>query len=295
MTTVGVLAHSAKSMGGGLGEFRKTLATYGFNDPLWFEVEKSRFIPDRAKELVGAGADLIFVWGGDGTVQQTIDTLTGSPVSVAIMPAGTANLLATNLGIPKDLEEAVKVGLHGTRRELDLGKLNGEHFAVMGGAGMDALMLRDADAGLKDKVGRIAYAWTGAKNVDRAPVKTRIDVDGERWFKGEASCVLIGNVGDVFGGLAAFPEASPEDGLLNIGVVTADGAIEWARTLSRAVLGDASGSPFVETTTGKRFDVRFDTAIPYEMDGSDRTETKRLKVRVKPAAITICVPEVVEK
>jgi diacylglycerol kinase (ATP) len=294
MTSVGVLAHSAKSMGGGLGELRKVLSSYGINDPLWHEVEKSRFIPARAKELVEAGADLIFVWGGDGTVQQAIDTLTGSPATVAIMPAGTANLLATNLGIPKDLEEAVKIGLHGGRTDLDLGKLNGEHFAVMGGAGLDAFMLRDADAGLKDKVGRIAYAWTGAKNVERRPVKTRIDVDGERWFTGEASCVLIGNVGDVIGGLSAFPDASPTDGFLEIGVVTADGAMEWARTLGRAAVGDVSGSPFVDTTTGTKFDVRFDVATPYELDGSDRKETKRLKVKIKPAAITICVPEVVE-
>jgi diacylglycerol kinase (ATP) len=294
MTSVGVLAHSAKSMGGGLGELRKVLSSYGVNDPPWHEVEKSRFIPDRARELVEAGADLIFVWGGDGTVQQAIDALVGSPVTVAIMPAGTANLLATNLGIPKDLEEAVKVGLHGGRADLDLGKLNGEHFAVMGGAGLDAFMLRDADAGLKDKVGRIAYAWTGAKNVDRRPIKTRIDVDGERWFTGETSCVLIGNVGDVIGGLSAFPDASPTDGFLEIGVVTADGALEWARTLGRAAVGDVSGSPFVDTTTGTKFDVRFDVATPYEIDGSDRKETKRMKVKIKPAAITICVPEVVE-
>ncbi|MEA2522312.1 MAG: hypothetical protein QOI81_1958 [Actinomycetota bacterium] len=294
MTSVGVLAHSAKSMGGGLGELRKVLSSYGVNDPPWHEVEKSRFIPDRASELVEAGADLIFVWGGDGTVQQAIDALVGSPVTVAIMPAGTANLLATNLGIPKDLEEAVKVGLHGGRTDLDLGKLNGEHFAVMGGAGLDAFMLRDADAGLKDRVGRIAYAWTGAKNVDRRPIKTRIDVDGERWFTGETSCVLIGNVGDVIGGLSAFPDASPTDGFLEIGVVTADGALEWARTLGRAAVGDVSGSPFVDTTTGGRFDVRFDVATPYELDGSDRKKTKRMKVKIRPAAITICVPEVVE-
>jgi diacylglycerol kinase (ATP) len=294
MTSVGVLAHSAKTMGGGLGELRKTLSTYGINDPLWHEVEKSRFIPARAHDLVDAGADLIFVWGGDGTVQQAVDALVKAPVTVAIMPAGTANLFAKNLGIPPDLEEAVKVGLHGTRRAFDLGKINGEHFGVMAGAGLDAFMLRDADAGLKDKIGRIAYAWTGAKNVDRDPVKTVIDVDGKRWFKGDASCVLIGNVGDVIGGLSAFPDADPTDGILNIGVVTADSAMDWTRTLGRAAVGDVSGSPFVETTWGKAFDVRFDQGIPFEVDGSDRKKTKRLKVKVKPSAITICVPEEAE-
>ena len=294
MTSVGVLAHSAKTLGGGLGELRKTLSAYGINDPAWREVEKSRYIPARAHELVDAGADLIFVWGGDGTVQQAINALVKAPITLAIMPAGTANLFATNLGIPRDLEEAVKIGLHGARRKFDLGKINGEHFGVMAGAGLDAVMIRDADAGMKDKVGRIAYAWTGAKNIERRPVKTKIEVDGKRWFDGDASCVLIGNVGDVIGGISAFPDADPQDGILNIGVVTAGSALDWARTLGRAAVGDVSGSPFVETTAGRAFDVRFDDSTPYEVDGSDRTKTKRLKVKVKPSAITVCVPETVE-
>ncbi len=291
MTSVGVLAHSAKKLGGGLGELRTTLASNGIDDPMWYEVPKSRFVSDRAKKLLKKGADLIFVWGGDGTVQRAIDTVAGTPVALAILPAGTANLFATNLDIPKNLEEAVKIGLHGTRRQLDVGIVNGEHFGVMAGTGLDALMIRDADAGLKDKVGRLAYVWTGAKQVGRAPVKMRIEVDGTTWFKGKASCLLVANVGDVIGGISAFPDAQPDDGRLNIGVVTAAGALDWLRTLGRAAIGDVEGSPFVETTTGRRFDIRLDKALPYEMDGGIRKKTKRLRGKVKPGAITICVPQ----
>jgi diacylglycerol kinase (ATP) len=169
--------------------------------------------------------------------------------------------------------------------------VNGEHFGVMAGAGLDAMMIRAADAGLKDRVGRIAYVWTGAKSVQVDPVETSIDVDGARWFEGEASCVLVGNVGDVFGGLSVFPDAVPDDGFLDLGVVTADGAWEWVRTLGRAVVGDVSASPFVTTTTGRSFEVRLASSMPYQLDGGDRKATKKLKVKVKPAAITVCVPE----
>jgi diacylglycerol kinase (ATP) len=291
MTSVGVVAHAAKELGGGLGELRKTLAEFGINDPPWQEVPKSKYVPERVVELVDQGVDLLFVWGGDGTVQRAIDALSGRPVTIAILPAGTANLLATNLGLPEDLEECVRIGLHGARRQLDVGKVNGEHFAVMAGAGLDAMMIRDADAGLKDKVGRIAYVWTGAKNVQVEPVKMTIEVDGQPWFRDEASCVLVGNVGDVLGGLSVFPEAAPDDGRLDIGVVTADGWWEWARTLSRSVVGDVSRSPFVQTTTGRSFEVRLTDPMPYQLDGGDRKETKRLKIKVKPGAITLCVPE----
>ncbi len=96
----------------------------------------------------------------------------------------------------------------------------------------------------------MAYLWTGAKNVRREPVKTKIRVDGRPWFKGKATCVLVGNVGKVIGGISAFEHARPDDGRLDVGVVTADGVWQWARTLARTGFGDASASPFVRYHDG---------------------------------------------
>jgi len=291
VTSVAVVAHSAKRLGGGLGELRDLLAAEGVTDPLWAEVPKSRFAPARAKEMLDEGADLVFVWGGDGTVQRCIDVLAGTTATLAILPAGTANLLATNLGIPADLGTAVRIGLHGPRRTLDVGVINGERFAVMAGSGLDALMIRDADSGLKDAVGRMAYLWTGAKNVRRDPVKAKVRVDGHPWFKGGVTCLLVGNVGKVLGGISAFEGARPDDGRLDVGVVTADGLSEWARTLGRSAFGDASASPFVQTTTATSIEVRLDRKMPYELDGGDRKKTKKLTIEVEPGAISVCVPE----
>jgi diacylglycerol kinase (ATP) len=291
VTSVAVVAHSAKRLGGGLGELRTILAREGVGDPLWSEVPKSRFAPARVEEMLEQGADLVFVWGGDGTVQRCIDVLAGSDATLAILPAGTANLLATNLGIPKDLEAAVRIGLHGSRRMLDVGVLNGERFGVMAGTGFDARMIRDADSGLKNAVGRLAYLWTGAKNVRREPVRTRIRVDGHPWFKGDATCVLVGNVPNVFGGVSVFPNAQPDDGVLDVGVVTADGLWQWARTLGRTAFGDASASPFVKTTMARTIEVRLDHKLPYEMDGGERPKAKKLHIEAEPGAISVCVPE----
>ena len=291
MTSVAVVAHSAKRLDGGLGELRSVLSREGVSDPLWSEVPKSRFAPTRVKEMLEEGADLVLVWGGDGMVQRCIDVLAGSDATIAVLPAGTANLFATNLGIPKDLEVAVRIGLHGRRRTLDVGVVNGERFAVMAGTGLDALMISEADSGLKDAVGRMAYLWTGAKNVLHEPVKTKIRVDGHRWFKGDATCVLVGNVGKVMGGISAFQDARPDDGRLDVGVVTADGLWQWARTLGRTAFGDASASPFVQTTTARSIEVRLDHKVPYELDGGDRPKAKRLDIEVEPDAISVCVPE----
>ena len=168
MTKVAVVAHSRKTMGGGLPELRAVLEDAGCRSPAWFEVFKSKQAPACAREAVDQGADLLFVWGGDGTVQRCVDAVAGSGASLAVIPAGTANLLARNLGIPPDIAEAVRIGLHGERRALDTGTVNGEHFAVMAGAGLDALMITDADAGLKDRMGRAAYLSTRARSRPRS-------------------------------------------------------------------------------------------------------------------------------
>src|SRR5947208_7428321 len=179
---IAVVAHRGKTFGGGLEELRRLLAEAGYPDPIWYEVPKSRKAPKRVRKARKAGAELVFVWGGDGMVQRCVDVLAGSDVAVAILPAGTANLFAGNLGIPTDLAGAVRTGLHGERRRFDLGKLNGEHFAVMAGAGFDGELIRDADGGLKTKLGRLAYVWTGLRKVGDPAVPVRVRVDGVDWF-----------------------------------------------------------------------------------------------------------------
>jgi diacylglycerol kinase (ATP) len=260
-------------------------------DPRWYEVRKSKHAPGCARRAVKHGADLIFVWGGDGTVQRCIDALAGTGAVMAILPAGTANLLASNLGIPAgDVAAAVRVGLHGRRRPLDTGTVNGEHFAVMAGAGFDARMIAEADRGMKDRLGRVAYLYTGARNLAARRVKATVDVDGERFFEGQVSCVLAGNVGKVLGGIEAFAGAQPDDGLLELGVVTAKNPAEWARALGRLAVGRAERSPFVEVTRGSRFDIRFASKLRYELDGGDRPAVRKLRIKVRPGSITICVP-----
>jgi YegS/Rv2252/BmrU family lipid kinase len=289
--TVAVLAHQRKTLGGGLDELRALLRAEGFDKPLWYEVPKSRKAPKQARKVRKSKPDLVFVWGGDGMVQRCVDAFAGSGITVAILPAGTANLLATNLAIPKDLPAAVDIGLRGRRRTLDLGKLNGEHFAVMAGVGFDGEMIHDADRNLKDRVGQLAYVWTGLKHVRDDAARVKVRVDGTKWFDGKASCVLLGNVGEVAGGVRAFEEARPDDGRLDVGVATAEGAWQWARTLVRMAADRAGRSPLVRTTQATRVDVKLATPMVYELDGGARGRTTRLKARVVPGAITICVPD----
>ena len=288
---VAVIAHTGKQLGGGLGELRTALHDEGIPDPLWVEVTKSRYAPKEVRAALKAGVDLVIVWGGDGMVQQCVTVLAGTDTPLAIMPAGTANLLATNLGIPTDLPEALQIALHGSQTRLDVGKMNGEIFAVMGGAGFDGTMINRVDSAAKERLGRLAYVKSTVRAMSAPTTGTTISIDGTKWFEGDASCVLVGNVGTLIGGLTVFDAASPTDGLLDVGVISAEGRLQWLRLLGRVVgPGSPDRSPLVDATKATKIDVRFDKKLRYELDGGARDKTRHLKVRIRPRALLVCCP-----
>jgi YegS/Rv2252/BmrU family lipid kinase len=287
-----VVVHTGKSFGGGLPELRKILDAAGHPTPLWYEVKKSKRAPRAIQAAIGDGADLVYVWGGDGMVQRCVDAMVdaGSKIPIAILPAGTANLLANNLGIPIDIAEAVDLGLSGIRQPLDVGVVNGERFAVMAGTGLDAITMRNVSTVQKERLGRLAYLRSGMNALRKDSVRMSIRVNGETWFTGKSSCVLVGNVGTITGGIKPFPNASPIDGKLEVAAVTADTTTDWARVFARLATGHANRSPFIRTTRAKKIVIELEHKAPYELDGGPRKPTRKLKFRVEPGAITICVP-----
>jgi YegS/Rv2252/BmrU family lipid kinase len=286
---VAVIAHAGKSFGGGLPELRRVLTAEGVSDPLWREVPKSKRASREVERAVKEGAELILAWGGDGMVRRCVDALKDARTALGVLPAGTSNLFATNLGIKQDIEEAVRVALRGDRRRIDVGRFNGERFAVMAGAGFDAAMIKDAD-NLKDRLGRAAYVLSGAGNLNSEPFEATIKVDGSRWYKGPASCILLGNVGSLFGGIEVFEDAQPDDGLLELGVMTAQGPVQLTRTVVRTAVGKAEKSPFVRVTKARSVRAKLDRKVRYELDGGDRSKVTDFKVDVEPGAVTVCVP-----
>lgn len=289
---VAVVAHTGKMLGGGLPELRRVLAEFGVREPMWAEVAKSRKAPKRVRSALKDGAELVLVWGGDGMVQQCVSVLAGTNVPLGILPAGTANLLATNLGVPIDIAEAVKTALHGVRLQLDVAAMNGEPFTVMGGAGFDGMMIADVDGTAKERFGRVAYVRSSIKAMSAPRTSAKIRIDGASWFDGPASCVLVANVGTLIGGLELFETASPTDGLLDVGVVVAKGPLQWARVLGRIVSHtDPDASPLVQSTMATKIDVRFAHKVRYEIDGSARGKTRHLKIHIRPGALTVCVPQ----
>jgi diacylglycerol kinase family enzyme len=161
----------------------------------------------------------------------------------------------------------------------------------MAGAGFDASMIEQADGTLKDRLGRVAYVWTGSQSLRAKPFKAKIKVDGVPWYAGSASCILVGNVGRLFGGIEVFEDARPDDGRLELGVVNADGIKDWLRVLARTAVGQPERSPLVQATTAEKIKVKLNRKVLYEVDGGDREKINAFTIQVQPAAIIVCLPK----
>lgn len=240
----------------------------------------------QTQKAVDAGANIVVACGGDGTVRACLAPLANSNTALGIVPLGTGNLLASNLGIPAGLEAGSSVG-SGARRVIDLGSVNGESFAVMAGSGFDALMIRDASDTIKSKLGTVAYVMSGAKNLKSDLVGTTITIDGDRWFAGRSTMVLVGNFGEISGGIEVFPDAQPDDGLLDIAVMSATTFRDWASIGWRLLRRKPQKLELARRARGARIVVTHSRPRIYELDGEDRPAARELVFSVEPSALTI--------
>ena len=265
------------------------LLAAGFGQPLWLETTADEPGTLQCRQALDRGAELVLVSGGDGTVAACVTALAGTDVPLAVLPAGTGNLLARNFAIPQKLPDAVRVAAAGVTRRIDVGVVGDRRFAIMAGMGFDAQMLADAPEKLKAKVGWPAYILSAAKHL-REPRHTftiTLD-DGEpREFRGRG--VLVGNVGKLQGGLPVLPDAVPDDGLLDVAVIRPKSLAGWAM-LATSVVFRRGGGPRLETFQARAVVVACDDKLATELDGEVIGEAARLEVSLEPRALLLRVP-----
>ena len=269
-----------------LAAFRRA----GLPVPEWRETTVDDPGADMTAAAVGAGADVVFACGGDGTVRACITALAGTGVPLAILAAGTGNLLAGNLDIPDDLDEAIALVMTGSIRHIDVGVAGPERFAVMGGLGFDAAMIADADETLKAKIGWAAYILSGVRNLRRPPARYRLTLDDGTTRERVARGVLVGNVGRLEAGLPVLPDARPDDGLFDIAVLAPVTLRDWAGLAIRIVARSRPRRQTFETMRSATVRIHVDPAQPVEFDGDSCSTSTDISVELLAGALTVFAP-----
>lgn len=256
----------------------------------WIETTRDDPGKGQARRAVRGGADLVIACGGDGTVRACAEALVGTDATLAVVPAGTGNLLAHNLGIPLDAADAVDVAVAGGKRRIDVGFVNGEAFTVMAGAGIDAAIMGDTDRSAKDRFGALAYVKTALAHLNDRRVGVTVAVDTGPAWTGTVATVLAANHGSLQAGVTIFPEATSSDGRLDFLAVAARGLWAWART-AFSILLRRNHPPELERWQGRSATVTFAAPTPYELDGEERPPVKQLDFTVERKALAVCVPK----
>ena len=266
------------------------LTRAGWPEPMWLETTPEDSGRGQAEKAVKDGAELVFVSGGDGTVMAVVTALAGTDVALAVLPAGTGNLLAANLGLSADPAVGVEVALEGGRRRIDVGVVGEQCFAVMAGMGFDAKMLEGTSETAKKHIGWIAYVGGALKHLRDRPMRVRISLDGRPPLSRRPRTVIVGNVGRLQGGVRLLSEADPADGRLDVAILSPNTLAHWA-ALGWAVVRRRTRVPRMETYTAARIEIRSNRSQPRQLDGDLIDPGKSMTIGVRHRALLLCVPQ----
>jgi diacylglycerol kinase family enzyme len=215
---------------------------------------------------------------------------------MAVLPAGTGNLLATNLGLAADPATGVQVALDGGRRRIDVGQLadgtDGKDercFAVMAGMGFDAEMLEGTSETAKRRLGWIAYLGGALKHLRDRPMRARIVLDGGAPMPRRPRTVIVANVGRLQGGVRLLGEADPADGKLDVAILSPKTLRHWV-SLAWAVVRRKDRVPLMEAYTAERVEIRSNHAQPRQLDGDLIEAGRIMTIHVWAGALLLCVP-----
>ena len=271
-------------------EVEAAFAEQGLPAPRWYETTQDDPGQDQTRAAVEDGADVVIAQGGDGTVRACAAALAGGGVPLGLLPAGTGNLLARNLGIPRDLDGAVATLVAGSRRDVDLVELDGEPFVVMGGSGFDAELFAGTSDELKDSIGWGAYVVSGVRTLRRTrSQRVLVEINGQR-IRRRAVGVVVGNVGTLTGGIELLPDAEAQDGRLHVAVLTPVKARHWAGLTARLLLRRDPHPVQMTVLRGPDVTITWAGDVPVELDG-DLVEPRRLLAfRVRPGRLSVYAP-----
>jgi diacylglycerol kinase (ATP) len=276
------------------------LRSRGWDKALWLETTSTD--PGRAmtEQAVRENVDLVLGAGGDGTIRVICSGLAHTGIPFGLIPAGTGNLLARNIGIPLDEVAALDVAFDGVDKALDLVRLQvddqpPDHFAVMAGIGLDAVIMEGADPKMKKAVGSAAYFVSAAQNANHPAMHATIAVDDQQAFRRRAHVIVVGNVGFILANIQLIPGARADDGMLDVLVASPRTLRDWIRLTSRVLTRRRQADDQLDRLRGRRVTITVEERDQFQLDGDTVGECNRLTAEVVPGALRLRVPRPVRE
>lgn len=247
-----------------------------------------------ARSLIGK-TGLVAVYGGDGSITEVAAALYGSDTPIGIIPGGTANVMAKELCIPVDLSDALELlkGSHSKMIAIDMGMVNKQPFMLRVNLGIMADMIINAQGGLKDKVGQLAYGVSAVESLFNATlVKYKLTIDGKE-FTETGVTLTVTNSGSLgIGSFALLPGISIKDGLLDL-ILMCDSNFLSVLKIAGSTLFQ-NGSEVLKHWKCKEVVITMNRSMPYICDDKEK-KAKRLHISVMPKALKIVVPSASSK
>lgn len=279
--------------------FRRSIAyelrARGWDAAIWLETTVEDPGRGAARRAIEAGVDLVIAAGGDGTVRLVAAELAETGIPFSVIPAGTGNLLAKNLGIPLDERAAMDVAFDGRIRPVDVVQVTIDddridHFVVLAGIGIDAMIMQDTNPELKRAVGSVAYFVAAARNANHPALHAKITIDDGDPIRRRAHVLVLGNVGYLQANIPLIPDAKPDDGLLDLLIASPRGPSDWPRLIARVLTRRERGLDELERMTGGKIRIEVAEGDHFELDGDPAGLLHTMTAEILPGALDIRVP-----
>ncbi|KAA9394114.1 diacylglycerol kinase family lipid kinase [Kocuria coralli] len=272
----------------------------GWPDPMFLPTTVDDPGTSMTYEALAAGADVVLAAGGDGTVRTVAEILANTGTPLGVIPLGTGNLLARNLGAHlDDIHHSVDIALFGDQRRIDMvsfstENMRGEHFThascVMGGAGFDAEIMTNTSEELKRQIGWMAYIEAGMRRITAEPVWTRYSIDDGPWQTKRLRSILAANCGVLTGGLVLVPVAKINDGRLDVVVIAPRGPLGWVTLTSKIIFKQRHDLPSMEHSSCRKVRVEFHKPTEAQIDGDGIGRITAFEAKIMPEALYLRVP-----
>jgi YegS/Rv2252/BmrU family lipid kinase len=254
-----------------------------------FVTERAGHARELTRAAVARGARLVMAWGGDGTINEVASVLTFGEVPLGIVPAGSGNGLARQLGVPPHAVDAIRLAIASEPRRIDVGELGDRLFVNAAGVGLDAHVARRFNEGGSRRRGFAAYVGISARALGTYQPRRYVVTTSSERVCVRALILTAANSAEFGNGACIAPGARVNDGVLDLVIIEEQSRVRTVLSLPRLFNGTVARVRGCSIRRIDRATIESDAPMDFHVDGEPVAGGTSLRLRIHPGALNICV------